>query len=107
MELLPRSDRTFGAEWLRSALAPTIVFLTIPAVNDFYWRLQFLLPLPTFVRMVAHTRAPLHEVGESEADSPILGTSVRHWMSRPRRGACSGITVLIVHRRRDLPPFTR
>jgi hypothetical protein len=45
--LLGRSDGTFGSEWLRAALAPTIVFLTLPAANDLYWWLSFLLPVPT------------------------------------------------------------
>ena len=45
--LVGKSDRTFGAERLRTALAPTVVFLTIPAVHDFYRWLSFLVPVPT------------------------------------------------------------
>ena len=48
--LVGKSDRTFGAEWLRAALAPTAVFLTIPAVNDLYWWLSFVVPVPTHAR---------------------------------------------------------
>ena len=47
--LLGKSDRTFGAEWLRAALAPSVVFLTIPVVNDLYWWLSFLVPVPTLL----------------------------------------------------------
>ena len=56
--LVGKSDRTFGAEWLRAALAPTVVFMTIPAVNDPYWWLSFLVPVPTLFAWLRTRRNP-------------------------------------------------
>lgn len=65
MQLLPpRTDKTFGAEWLISALAPTVVFLTLPQVNEFFWWLLYLLPLPTLAALWRTRRAePVRDVG--------------------------------------------